>query len=141
MQRQPAQYFRMRPDDLIEIGNMIFYLILIGVYSGAGRRIRAEVDTFDDRGWLNLENATLHRRGTNAKRSKIRQPPARIMCDCFRTFAGGELRTWLRASQAFATIRRNLFASFGGHETPFAGLPATNVPTARILCGPQPRRG
>lgn len=55
-------------------------LILIGVYTGtrpgAALGLKWLPSTVD--GWFDLENVTLHRRGTRAARSKKRQPAARI---------------------------------------------------------------
>lgn len=55
-------------------------LLLIGVYSGTrpGAIMRLEWTPSTDGGWLDLENAVLHRRGLGARRSKKRAPPARI---------------------------------------------------------------
>jgi hypothetical protein len=54
--------------------------ILIGVYSGTrpGAILSLMWLPSPTGGWFDLEHGVLHRRGTNARRSKKRQPPARI---------------------------------------------------------------
>ena len=55
-------------------------LVLIGVYTGTrpGAILGLKWLPSPTGGWFDLEQGVLHRRGPNARRSKKRQPPARI---------------------------------------------------------------
>lgn len=55
-------------------------LLLIGVYTGTrpGAILGLKWLPSTTDGWFDLEHVVLHRRGTKAKRTKKRQPPARI---------------------------------------------------------------
>lgn len=72
-------------------------LILIGVYTGTrpGAILGLKWIPSTTDGWFDLERGILHRRGTKARRSKKRQPPARIPDRLLP-----HLRRWRRADLA-----------------------------------------